>query len=377
MQDEISRKIAAALQVELTPSDERRKLAAAPPAGRAYAAYQKGRYHLFRESRNDVLAAIEAFEHARELDPGSALPLIGLSEAYTQMAFAYEPDGDWHERSEEVCAKALALAPELPEARYLRGRLLWTPRRGFDHAGALREFAAAIAGRPNLTEAYDRLAVVLLHISLIDEAVQEFRGALAIGPDDLVARTYRGMPLLFKGRYEESLADTRSVVTRRPAAWANYQIAQCLIRLGRREEAGEEVARLERAFPEEVLIYPLRGLLAASAGDRAGAHASIEETERHRKSYGHYHHAQYDTACILSLLGETEAAVGWLEQAAGNGFPCIDFFERDPLLANARKDARFPPLRDRLRAETDAYRRLYREHRVSRTGEPVSGPPTV
>ena len=80
---------------------------------------------------------------------------------------------------------------------------------------------------------------------------------------------------------------------------------------------------------------------------------------RNAKSYGHYHHAQYDVACIYAVLGQTDSAVEWLTNAAQNGFPCYPFFEQDRLLKPLRGDTRFTSLMQKLREECSTYRRLY------------------
>jgi hypothetical protein len=80
-----------------------------------------------------------------------------------------------------------------------------------------------------------------------------------------------------------------------------------------------------------------------------------------RKSYGHYHHAQYDIGCIYAQIGESDEALTWIEAAARNGFPCYRFFERDPLLAPARTHPRFATLMNELRTECDGYRKVYTE----------------
>src|SRR5262245_31342961 len=51
MQDQVSRKIVEALQLRLTPSDERRLAAAEVPAAPAYQLYLKGRFHLLSDTR--------------------------------------------------------------------------------------------------------------------------------------------------------------------------------------------------------------------------------------------------------------------------------------------------------------------------------------
>jgi hypothetical protein len=105
----------------------------------------------------------------------------------------------------------------------------------------------------------------------------------------------------------------------------------------------------------------LRGVIAGMTGDTPRAQEQIQLIVRNRKSFGHYHHAQYDVACIYALLGETEKALDWLSDSADNGFPCYTFFERDRLLDSIRGEERFRALLESTRAKAEAYRALYRE----------------
>jgi eukaryotic-like serine/threonine-protein kinase len=369
MQDHVSRKIAEALEVELTPSEERRLARSdRPVVGEAYELYLKGRAHLFHETLSEVNSAIEAFEQARDLDPRFALAWAGLSGAYLLMSSTFEPEGDWHARAEEACAMALSIDPQLPEGRYLRGGLLWSPRGGFDHAGAIRELMAALAGRPGLSEAYDRLAVVLDHVSNLEESLRSSGQALAINPQDGFAPSHLGLASYHLGRYEKALAYSDAAARVSPSAWVYHQTAHCLLRLGRRDEAAAVVERTSRQYPNDVLFFPVRGVIAASLRDEARARQQIHLTIRNKKSFIHYHHAQYDIACIHALLGETEEALDWLTDAAHNGFPCHAFFEIDPFLESIRGEDRFRRLMAELRTECEGYARLYEELRRSPSG---------
>jgi tetratricopeptide (TPR) repeat protein len=137
--------------------------------------------------------------------------MVGLADAWTRLSFSFEPEGGWYEKAEELCARALALEPDMPEARYLRGRILWNPRKHFDHAGAMRELSAALSGSPNLGEAYHWMGLVLNHIGLLEESVSANQHALAIYPDDM-ATVHIGLSRLLQGRYAEALEVTEAVL---------------------------------------------------------------------------------------------------------------------------------------------------------------------
>jgi len=119
MQDEVSARIAQALQVELSPAPATRRHAR-PPSAAAYDLYLKGKLALWRESLSDLITAVDCFEKAREADPAFALACAGLADAYARIAFEVQPEGDWYARAQAMCGRALALDPDLPEARYVR-----------------------------------------------------------------------------------------------------------------------------------------------------------------------------------------------------------------------------------------------------------------
>jgi eukaryotic-like serine/threonine-protein kinase len=369
MQDEVSRRIAQALEVELSPSDELRLARAARPGGKAYEMYLKGRFHLFRETLEDTRAAIEYFEKAGEADPGFAPAWASLSAACVRMGFSFDPDGDWHSRAEAMYEKALSIDRGLPEGRFLKGLLLWTPRRGFDHAGTIREFLGALAGQPNLADAHGTLGLVLLHLAMFEEADRHLAQALASDPENMLAETHRAWCRYLEGRYPEALELAEAANRKNSGSWGSYQVALCRIHLGNLENAeqiaGSAVSRPDEGQFQYILFHSVRGLIAALRGDAAAARDQIDRTVRQRKSFGHYHHAQYDIACIYALLGEKERALDWLTDAARNGFPCHSFFERDPFLESIRGE-RFDALMGELKFECDGYRRLYQDLQTSR-----------
>lgn len=366
LQDDVARQVMRALDVTVTAADERRleRGPRGPAAAREH--YLRGRVHMTSESIGSLDAAIDEFQKAIAVDSSYAEAYVGLATAFSRMAFSFKPDSDLHARAEEMCARALAIDRTLPEARLLRGWLAWTPAAGFQHEATIRDVSLALAERPGLNDAHHMLGMVLLHVSLFDESVRELERALAIDPNDSSAYMHLGWAKYLAGDLAEALEISTEAWRRTPSAWAGYQLGLAQLQLGRLDAAEKTCSAAARHAPEDVLQYPLRGLIAALRGDDEEAARQIEMTVQHRKAFGHYHHAQYDVGCIYARLDRPEEAIRWLTDAGRNGFPCYGFIARDRLLLPLRGREDFAALLVELQAVRDACRRAYYESRESK-----------
>ncbi len=207
------------------------------------------------------------------------------------------------------------------------------------------------------------LGLVLLHVAMFEEADRHLAQALAIDPENIQGEFHLGWSRFVQGSYRESFEMAQAVNVKNPSPWLTYQAALSQVRLGDLEGAEQTAGRVARESKqgEYILFHSLRGLIAALRGDAAAARDHVDRSVRRKKSFGHYHHAQHDIACIYALLGEKDRALDWLTDAARSGFPCYSFFERDAFLEPIRGEDRFGRLIAELRAECDGYRRLYRE----------------
>src|SRR5262249_15424598 len=191
-----------------------------------------------------------------------------------------------------------------------------------------------------------------------DESLQAFEQSIAISPDDS-ATLHVGLLQLLQGRFHEAREKTEFAQSRSPSAWGFYQLGHCDLRLGDTAATARTAEWAARAFAGDVLFLSLRAVLASVEGDAAKAREMAEAVVRNRRSFGHYHHALYDLACIHAQFGETPEAVARLRESARNGFPCLPSFEVDPLLSGVRGSPEFQELAADLRVEREEYRRLY------------------
>jgi len=217
-----------------------------------------------------------------------------------------------------------------------------------------------VRGSPGLGEAHLWIGTILFHVSLLDEAAQALERALAIDPEDMLSLDMMALTRYYQGRFPEALEMSARAVEKSPTNWCEYQLALCQIQTGELKGAERRATRGRERFPQSVLFFSVQGLLAALRGDAAAAREAIGLVEANPGAFGHYHHAQYDVACIWSILGEPALALKTLAAAAENGFPCRDFFAVDPLLDGLRATPELDALLEELDGEVENYRRIYR-----------------
>ena len=163
VQDEIARKIAEALRVQLSPQ-EQQAIAAKPTENlQAYDLYLRGRSYARRHTRQDLEFALQMFENAVSLDHEFALAYAAISNVCAQYHYNYERQKVWLDRSRDASRKAIALQPDLPEVKVAQAWILYTQaqyeeaahvapgsrREEARHRGGLLPHAArALRGRP-------------------------------------------------------------------------------------------------------------------------------------------------------------------------------------------------------------------------------------
>ena len=359
MQDEVSRKIVKALQLELTPAEEQRLGKRPQATGDVLDLIMRGRVALLTETIANVNEAIDNFERAHQLEPRNPLPLLGLSDAYGRLAYTWDPEGGWWERAQEMCDRALEIDPDIPEGRYMRARLAWTPQGGFQHEYAMRELVSALIERPNLFEGFDWLATVLFHVGLIDEGREQFARALTISPNDATALSHSIILEVLVRNYGQAIRSADNVSQQVDSSWAEYLAVLAHLHLGDLPTAEKSIATAARKFPTQVLFHSAGAILAALKGDEELTRQAIDRTMRNRKPYGHFHHAQFDIGCALALLGRGDEAIGWLSDAVHGGFPCLPAIENEPLLVSLHDQSSFRTLIWELRRTRDHFAAVF------------------
>jgi len=309
VQSEVAESIAGALESVLSPHGKAR-LATKPTDNlEAYELVLRGRNEYLQALPENVARGLEFLRQAIELDAQYAL-------AHAHLAMAYFIQPYWSavapERiskpAKEAIDRAFELDPNLPEAYAARAN--WKVYFEWDWKGAEADLARALALNPNLADAYSWRSLFLTLQQRHDEAVQDARHAVALDPLSHFMQDRLGQALLWSDQMEaarriyESILDEHpssfqahyfmGLITRRtdPAASlehydralaeldssiASASRSMALRRLGRLEEADQNVTRLEaRSHTEHVSPYAL-GIAYLTSGDVDKAFDYFEE----------------------------------------------------------------------------------------------------
>ena len=173
-------------------------------------------------------AALDGFNVVIAMDAGHALAWADRGAAY--LAGMNDP-----QRALPDLERAIALNPDLPEARLNRGIALHKLQR-FDEA--ILSFDEAIRLRPDYAAAFCNKGVALQGLRLSTEAVSCYRQAIALSPDFAVAHANLGTALCDLGQPSVAYGHyTRAVALKPQEAGFRYNLGNGLMALGRLTEA--------------------------------------------------------------------------------------------------------------------------------------------
>lgn len=168
--------------------------------------------------------------------------------------------------------------------RYNLGNFLVQIGRAQD---AVVEFRRAIAVRSDFSEAYDNLGSIFLQAGRTAEAVEDFQKALKFKPDSVDAHNNLGNALLDLGRPADAIAEYEAALRLKPdSAFMHYNLGNVYVQSGRLADAAaqyEAAVRLRPAFA--VAHYNLSAVLLR-LGQRDQALAEYGEAVRLDPSLG-------------------------------------------------------------------------------------------
>ena len=337
LQDRFTRKIVAALALELTEDEEKKLTLRYTDNVEAYDAYLKGRVHFLAGTPEDYVKAVGYYEKAIELDPDYSLVDAGLASVYqTILNRNLTKELGWPD-ARSLVQKHLqrAMKNPTPNAHYAVGKTRLFQRR-YDEA--IAEAERAIALDPNFPDGYYLMGLIFTFAGRSAEAVDYFKRAMRLDPG------YPGGVLYYLGlaqycleQYEEAATALEKSQKLNPG-YGPWPLAIAYAQLGRGQEAADILAKyfdkrgwllspIENTFPywpfkeQKDLDHWADGLRKSGLMRpwnpvyRREYDKAIADAEQAITLNPNDAKAQYAMGESLVFAGRSAEAVGYLERA--------------------------------------------------------------
>ncbi len=258
VQDEITETLAGAIEPELGKAERERARARRPDHLRAWDLCQRGLWHTYKRTRQDLAEAQNMFRQAIEIDPGLARAYAAAEEAFFfQFVGGYVDTGQAAKADAlRFAEKAVQLDGEDAFNRYALGRALTLVRR---HDSAVLELRKAIELNPSLAQAHSALAMALATGGHPEQALPHIELAMRLSPQDPYFGQFlvrRAEACLFSGRLEEAAEAAERSLREPNIQWSRWAIlAAAQAHLGRLEEARRSIEALRILRPEIDLAF--------------------------------------------------------------------------------------------------------------------------
>ncbi|MCM2255976.1 MAG: tetratricopeptide repeat-containing serine/threonine-protein kinase [Vicinamibacteria bacterium] len=312
VQDEIARKIAAALRITLSPQEQEALAAKPTENAQAYDLFLRGRSYARRQVRQDLEFALQLFGNAVALDPGFALAYAATATVCAVYHQNFEREAAWLTRAGEAFERAVALQPDLAEARLAQAWILYA-RGEYEQALTI---VRPIVERKRDTESAYYLLLILLFSS---------------------------------GRYQEIAAVAESAIE---ACGADYNvfvpIQNALGAIGKHDQLKNVRQRAIQAFETHLRLVPedarARSLLATTYAYDGRVEDATREAELSMLLRPNDANVHYNAACVFCALGKRQEAMAALARSWNAGNRDADWVRRDPDLAILHGEPEFERL---------------------------------
>ena len=334
-QDALAGQVISALQIEMTDRDRLRLLDHPTDNVEAWQLYLNGRHRWERKSPEAIYRAIEYYEAAEKLDPAFALAAVGQADAWAVLGVYHVlPTAEAFGRAGAAAERALAIAPELPEALAAMGHVLVQGRR--DWQGGERLYRRALKAKPRFAQAHMWLGNDCAFQGRLSEALAGARRAQELEPLSLTFAANVGLILFVIRDYASAMAQLTPLVEAAPEfALARNHLARVLLASGSPEKAIAVLGGTSSPAPGGLATL---GRAYAATGQRELAGAEIRRLEeRGVRGIG----VSYDLALIHMALGDRERALDAVEGAVRDGSQGISFMNLEPAFDPIRNDPRF------------------------------------
>jgi adenylate cyclase len=345
VQGDIARHVAEVLKLKLLDNENQNIARKATSSTDAHTSYLKGRHYWNLRTEEGNQRAMKYFEEAINLDGDYAIAQAALADCYTIGC-----DYGWI-RPQEALPKAklsatcaLTIDPELSEAHASMANVL----RDYDWnwPEAVNEYRKALELKPNNALAYQWYALNLQLEKKFEESATMLSRAKELDPLSRVIGMNEGLLQLHMGRYDQAIRRFKEIIDLYPDyAQVRHFLGLTYLTVGRNDEALGEVERAVSLSDGDPEIMIALGFIYARMGRREEANKVLKELEIIERKK---HVSNVWMAMLLLGLGMEEEAYIRLELALQERSTQLFYFRIFPWLEEFRNDPRWTAIEGKM-----------------------------
>jgi serine/threonine-protein kinase len=341
IQQDVAKRTAQSLAMELLPSDYGEKSPAGPRVAGAHEFYLRGLYYWNFRTEESFRTAIEFFNRAIELDPEYALAHSGIARVYNTVGlYGGVPPHLARERAKSHAQKALAIDSAMPEAYAALGyaQLLFD----WDWKNSEAAFKTAIGNNPNYTGAHHWYALMLTLVAKFEDAFQRMDKALNLDPLSFILNSQKGWILYFARRYQDALAQLHHAIRLNDNfALSHYFLGLTYLQMAKLEDAIHAFREARELSGNHPAPCAGLGYTQALLGRKAEALRHLEILNAMAKQR---YISPFFYSWIYIGLGDLDQALACLEDAYKQRCCWMAHLHVEPMMDSVRADRRFQNL---------------------------------
>jgi TolB-like protein/Tfp pilus assembly protein PilF len=257
VQDEIAQAIVGAIEPQLGRAERERAKVKVHDLD-AWTLYQRGMFHLYRCTREDLAEARRLFQEAAAVDPDLALAFSGLAETYYyEVVYGFAQSNDRNREAAIGPAQhAVTLDPECAISHCTLGRIRYLRR---EYAPAMSSLRTAIELNPCHALAHYGMGATLVFSGRSAQAFPYLGAAIRFSPSDPNMGSFLvrlADARYFTGDYEEAASCGVKALGQQNFQWSRYAVLiAALGQLGRIDEAQRYLGELRNSRPDFSIAF--------------------------------------------------------------------------------------------------------------------------
>jgi len=344
LQGEVAKAVASQIHVQLTHEEQNLLTQEKTVDPKAYEAYLKGNFFLYKLTREGIGMALQYYKLATEIDPTYAPAYGGIALGWGGRAqMGYIPMSVSTKESEWAVEKALALDSSLAEVHYVVGvRRAWLE---WNWDGAMQSLRKTIELKPNMVEARAYFSHLLFILKRPDEAMAQIEEALKLDPFNPLIQSLYAMDLMYARRYDEVIRLMRKTLEASPMEPIALSTIRSAYHQKKMYDEALEAWRLSfEAKGDHEAIQALNRGRAEGGYSRALQNLAEMLIERSRTSFV----SPWQVATLYTRAGMKEQALDWFEKAYDAHDPNMPYLSVDPIFDELRSHPRFQAILKRM-----------------------------